>query len=556
MRPGPTEPSPRRRPFPAPAVVLGLVLLLAGGCARRETEVQRGDREQILSRGVGYEVTDLDPQLATGIAEGNIITALFEGLVTEDPRDLHPVPGVAERWEVSPDGLTYTFHLRADARWSNGRPVTAADFVAAWRRMLTPSLQADNAGLLHVLQGAEAYHRGLTRDFSQVGAVADGPRILRVTLEHPTPDFLVRLTQWAWSPLYLPALEASGTAYERGNAWTRPGRLVGNGAFVLKSWRPNDVIVLAKSPTYWDAARVRLEGIRLYPIDSLDAEERAFRAGQLHLTDALPLGKIDAYRRDAPRFLRIDPYLGTYYYAFNLRRPYLSDVRIRRALALAVDRRAIVDRILRGGETAATSFTPPGLAGYDPPAGLAADFPAARRLLAEAGYPGGKGLPPFDLLYNNSENHRLIAEAIQEMWRRELGVEVRLVNEELKVVLSARRAGDFQILRGDWIADYPEPSSFLDVWRGDSGNNYGGWSNPDYDALLFAADRTADPDARNGLWRKAEAFLLDGAPLIPIYHYTHVFLIQPSVQGWYPNPLDHHPYKDVWLEDRPAGGAP
>ncbi len=533
-----------------------LLLLLAGllpsvGCGRRETIVQRGDREQVLHRGLGYEVTDLDPQLATGIGEGNVFAALFEGLVSEDPHDLHPVPGVAERWETSPDGLGYTFFLRADARWSNGRPVTAQDFVDSWRRILTPSLASESADFLDVLQGAEAFHRGLTKDFTQVGAVATGPRTLRVTLDHPTADFLARLTHWAWSPVYLPAIAAGGPVYERGNRWTRPGHLVGNGPFVLKSWDTDRRIVVEKSPTYWDAARVRLQAVDFYPTDNLEAEERAFRAGQLHLTDALPDGKVDTYRREAPRFLRIDPYLGTYYYAFNLRRTYLGDARIRRALALAVDRRAIVDRILRGGQTPAAALTPPGLEGYAPPDALGTDFAEARRLLAEAGYPGGKGLPPFELLFNNSENHKLIAEAVQEMWRRELGVEVRLSNQELKIVLAARQAGDFQVVRGSWIADYPDPASFLDVWRSRSGNNYTGWSDPAYDALLFAAERTPGPAARAALWRKAEDILVEAAPIIPIYHYTHVFLIQPSVHGWFPNLLDHHPYKYVWLEAGP-----
>jgi oligopeptide transport system substrate-binding protein len=294
---------------------------------------------------------------------------------------------------------------------------------------------------------------------------------------------------------------------------------------------------------------VRLTAIHFYPLDSLDAEERAFRTGQLHITDSLPVSRIDAYRRDAPQFLRIDPYLGTYFYRFNTRRPYLDDVRIRRALALAVDRRAIVEKILQGGQTPAGTFTPPGLDGYVPPPGLTTDFAAARQLLVEAGHPGGKGLPPFELLYNNSENHRLIAEAIQEMWRRELGIEVQLVNQEEKVVLSVRQTGDYQILRSDWIADYADPSSFLDVWRSDSGNNYTGWSNPDYDSQLFSAARTVDPVARQALLQKAESLLLEDAPILPIYHYTHVFLIQPSVHGWYPTLLDHHPYKYVWLEE-------
>ncbi len=524
------------------------VLLPLGGCLRHETAVQRGNRDQVLNRGLGYDVIDLDPQLVTGIAEGNVVIALFEGLVTEDPHDLHPVPGVAERWEASPDGLTYTFFLRTSARWSNGQPVTAQDFVDSWHRILTPSLGAEYGDMLHVLQGAEAFHRGATRDFSQVGAVAIDAHTLRVTLEHPAANFLALLTHWAWAPVYLPAIRANGPADQRGNRWTRPGQLVGNGPFVLRSWDPDRRIVLEKSPTYWDAASVRLTAINFYPIDSLDAEERAFRSGQLHLTDALPVGKVEAYRHDAPQFLRIDPYLGTYYYACNVRRPYLDDPRIRQALSLAIDRQSLVDKVMHGGQAAATAFTPPGLDGYVPPAMLTTDFNRARQLLAEAGYPGGKGLPPFELLANNSENHRLVAEAVQEMWRRELGIEVRLMTLEPKVVQNTRSAGDFQIIRGDWIADYPDPSSFLDVWRSHNGNNYTGWSDATYDSLLFAAERTTPPDERRALWQKAEARLLAALPIIPLFHYTHVFLIQPSVQGWYANPLDHHPYKYVWLD--------
>jgi oligopeptide transport system substrate-binding protein len=524
-----------------------LALALGAGCSR-ETNVVRGDREQVLYRGVGYEVATLDPQLATGIAEQTILSSLFEGLVDEDPRDLHPIPGVAESWDVTPDGRVYTFRLR-DARWSDGRPVTARDFVESWRRILTPSLGAENASFLYILQGAEAFNRGLTRDFSTVGVQAPDDRTLRVTLDHATPDFLARLTHWAWLPVPVAVIAAHGPVAERGgNTWAEAGNLVGNGAFVLRRWRPDQEIVVEKSPTYWAAARVRLQAIHFLPIDSVDAEEQAFRAGQLHLTDALPDGKIDAYRRDAPQLLRIDPYLDTYYYLINVRRPFLGDARIRRALALAVDRRAIVDRILRGGQQPAESFTPPGLAGYDPPKVLRTDDDAARRLLAEAGHPNGEGLPVFDLLYNNSENHRLIAEAVQEAWRKELGVQVRLSNEEFKTVLEARRTGDFDIMRANWVADYPDPSTFLDLWRSDSGNNFSGWSDPDYDSLIFAAEHTSDPDARRGLFERAERLLLSEVPMIPVYHYTHVFLIRPSVRGWYPNPLDHHPYSDVWLE--------
>ena len=524
-------------------------------CAKRESPVESGTRTQTLHRGVGSEVGDLDPHLITNIAEMDVVSSLFEGLVSEDPVDLHPVPGVAERWELSPDRLTYTFYLRANAKWSNGAPVTAPDFVASWQRILTPALAAENASLLYVLQGAQAFHRGATKDFSQVGVSAPDARTLRVTLEHATPYFLSLLTHPAWLPLNLASLAATGSASERGNAWTRPGRLVGNGPFTLKSWEPNKVLVVEKSPTYWDAATVRLHAIHFYPIDSVDAEERTFRAGQLHVTYVLPFSKVDRYRRESPQLLRTDPYLDSYFLRLNVRRPPLGDERVRRALAIAVDRQAIVEKILRGGQLAATALTPPGLPGYTPPdasrllppaSGGGAD--AARALLAEAGYPGGKGLPPLELLYNTSENHRLLAEAVQEMWRRELGLDVRLVNQEFKVLLTERRAGRYQILLSDWVGDYLDPSTFLDLLLSSSGNNHTGWSSPDYDARLFAAARQPDPATRATQLQQAEALMLTAAPIIPLYYNTHVFLLHPSVKGWHPTILDHHPYKHVWLE--------
>ncbi len=521
--------------------------LLAPGCARRETNVQRGDREQVLYRGIGSEVSDLDPQLATGLAEQCVDSALLEGLVTEDPVDLHPVPGVAESWDISPDGLIYTFHLRADARWSNGDPVTAGDFVASYRRMLTPSLGAENAVLFSAVRGAEAFHQGRLTDFGRVGFAAPDARTVQITLAHPAPYFLDLLTQMPWLPVHLPTIAQYGAPDQRGNPWTRPGRFVGNGPFVLKAWRPHQEIVVEKSSTYWDAARVRLQAIHFLPIDSQDAEERAFRAGQLHITYTLPVGKVDAYRRDAPQFLRADPYFNTYFLRLNVRRPPLDDERVRRALGLAIDRQAIAEHILRGGQRPATSLTPPVLAGYTPPTVVTTDPEAARKLLAEAGHAGGRGLPPLELLYNTSENHRLVAEALQEMWRRELGVDVQLVNQELKVVLAERRAGQYTILLFDWVGDYLDPGTFLDVWRGDSGNNHTGWSSREYDSLLADAARTADPSARAVKLQQSESLLLAAAPIIPLYFNTHVFLIQPSVHGWPPTLLDHHPYKAVWL---------
>ncbi len=523
-------------------------LLGVAGCGRSGTEVAAGNRMQVLHRGIGPDLTDLDPQLATQAADFNVLSALLEGLVSEDPVDLHPVPGVAESWKVSDDGLTYTFYLRANAKWSNGRAVTAQDFIGSWKRMLSPKLGASNASQLYLIQGAEAFNRGDT-EFSQVGLHSSDPRVLTVTLEHAAPWFLSELSGLAWLPVPLPTIEKYGPLDQRGNAWSTTQHWVGNGAFVPVSWRRGQQIVVARSPTYWDHENVRLTEIHFHTFDSVDAEERSFRSGQLHVTDALPPGKLESYRKLSPSPLRIDPLLGTYFLRLNVRRPGLGDARIRLALGLAVDRATLVDRVLRGGQAPADAFTPPGIGAYTPPPVQRHRLDEARKLLADAGHAGGEGLPELDLLYNSSENHKLIAEAIQEMWRRDLGIRVRLVNEDQKSTEEARRAGTYDLLRSSWIADYSDPSSFLDVFRGDSSNNFTGWSNADYDTMLFRAARTQEPNARDALFERAERLLLTEAPVIPLFHYTHVFLIQPSVHGWYPTILDHHPYKAVSLGD-------
>jgi len=532
-----------------PCLILMFLAFGFTACAPRETPIVSGTTTQTLHRGIGNDLADLDPHLATQAADYNVLSALLEGLVAEDPVDLHPVPGVAQSWTISPDGRTYTFHLRTDARWSNGASVTAGDFVDSWRRMLTPTLGADSANLLYIIQGAEAFHKS-TAPWSAVGLAAPDARTFIVTLEHPAPHFLALLNHTAFFPVYLPAIEKSGSATDRGNPWARPGTFVGNGPFNLKTWRAGQVIIAEKSPTYWDVTNVRLNAIHFHAIESVDTEERAFRAGQLHLTETVPPGKIDSYRKSSPELLRIDPLLGTYFFRLNVNRPPLTDPRIRRALSLALDRTAIVEKILRGGQLPALRLVPPALLASPIDALPSAAPGAAAALLAEAGYPGGRGLPPLDLLFNTSEIHRTIAEAVQEMWRRELGLEVRLTNQELKSTLSARRAGDFQMLRSVWTADYADPISFLSIFTTANGNNYTGWADSAYDAALFAAARTSELVARNALFNQAERILLDAAPIIPIFHYTHVFLLQPSVRGWNSTVLDHHPYKHVWLESR------
>ncbi len=528
-------------------LVVTTATLFLSGCGGHETNVESGNRSLTLHRGMGPALADLDPHLATGTTDYNVLSALFEGLVAEDPVDLHPVPGVAQAWTISDDGLTYTFELRPEARWSNGDALTAADFVASWQRVLTPELGADYANLLYVLAGAEAYHQGKTHDFSTVGVHARKPHLLEVKLAYPAPYFLSLLQHWMWYPVHLSSIRAVGSPWSRGTSWARPGTLVSNGPFGLAAWPHGERIEVTKNPLYWDAANVQLNAIHFHPFEGVDTEERAYRSGQIHLTDALPISKIAAYRRDAPTELRIDPYLGTYFFRFNTVRPFLDQPRVRQALTLAIDRTAIVEHVLRGGQIPSAAFTPTGTAGYIPPTGLVTDPDQARRLLAEAGYPEGRDTPVVELLFNTSENHKLVAEALQAMWRTELGLTVELRNMENKTVLESRRAGAYDLLRSVWIADYADPTSFLDIWRSDSGNNYTNWANSRYDRLLDQATQATDPAARFELLFAAEKLLLAETPVLPLYTFTHVFVKRPEVHGWYPTLLDHHPYKHVRL---------
>jgi oligopeptide transport system substrate-binding protein len=490
----------------------------------------------------------LDPQTVSSTNDARIIQSLFEPLVSYEPSTLVPVPALAERWEISADGLTYTFHLRADSRWSNGDPITAQDCVESWRRILTPSLGAEFAYFLYILRGAESFNKGLTTEFGSVGVRAHDAHTLVVTLAHPAPYFLQILLNSPWRPVHLRSIAAAGNPYHRGTRWTLPGLLVSSGPFVLKEWALNRRVVVEKSPTYWDRSRVGLNAIHFYPIDNIDAEERAFRAGQLHMTWALPLAKTVALERQKSPVLRIDPLLETQFFRVNLRRPPLDDVRVRRALGLAIDRDLLVAKILPGGRRAASTFVPPLLADYNPPARRGYDAGAARQLLADAGHAGGAGLPPIEILYNNSDILRLVSEAIQEMWQRELGLRVDLINQEKKVVYANRRSGDYQLVLGSWTADYLDATTFLDMWRSDSGHNQTGWSEPRYDSLSNRANPLLDLRARAAVLAEAESLVLDAAPIIPVYFNTHVYLLHPAVKGWQPTPMDHMDYRYVTIQ--------
>ena len=527
------------------------VALALTGCIRPGGRVAQGNHDQVFYWGNGAEPQDLDPQTDIADTDSRILYALFEGLVSEDPHDLHPIPGMAQSWDISPDNRTYTFHLRHDAKWSNGDPVTSRDFIQSYRRILSPNLGAQYAEYFWkdgAVVNAKEFYEGKLTDFSQVGFRAPDDYTLIIQLVNPTAYFLALVGNPPWFPVHTPSILKYGKLDEKATRWTRPGNLIGNGPFVLTDWKTEQEVVVKKSNTYWDARHVRLNAIHFYPTENIDSEERDFRAGLLHTTYDLPVTKIDAYRAHYPQFLQITPYLGSYFYRFNVTNPGMKDPRIRRALSMAIDRDAICTDVLRGGQLPAHNLTPPATAGYTFRGGLPTDYAAARRLLADAGYPDGKGMPAVEILINVSSNHRAIAEVIQQTWRKELNVEARIVNQEFKVYLDSQHSLNYQISRSAWIGDYPDPFTFLGLFVTGGGNNDTGFSNPEYDRII-AHSLVASPTERLEDFQRAEQLLLDESPVAPIYFYTNVYLLQPGVKGWYSNVLNRHMPKFLYLEE-------
>ncbi|MEN9663634.1 MAG: hypothetical protein RL324_2583 [Verrucomicrobiota bacterium] len=537
-----------RPPSSRPVVLLAAAVIALAGCAKRETPVEAGLRTRTLYLGNSQEPGDLDPQIITAYTENTIVLALFEGLTAVDETTGKSVPATAESWKVSDDGLTYTFNLRPSARWSNGDPLTAADFVWSFRRVLSPALASEYSYMLWPIRNGRAFTEGKLTDFAQVGVRAPDEHTLVVTLEAPCPWLLALTANPSWFPVHRATLEKFGAADKKGTRWTRPENMVSNGPFVLKEWTPDSRIVTEANPRYWDAARNRLAGVVFSPIASGATEEKSFRAGQLHITYGLAPDKIVAYRAESPQLLRADPFLETFFLSFNTAKPPLDNAKLRQALSLAIDRTALARDVLHGSVAAAAEFTPPDTAGYTATPALKTDFAAARQLLTEAGYPGGRGLPPLELQVKADDLHKIAAETIQQMWQRELGVTVTLANMEQKTWLQRLNNHDFQISTTRWIGDYVDANTFLEMWITGGGNNWTGWSEPRYDALVAEAGRTLDPAKRHDLQRQAEAILLERLPIIPVFHPARVYLSEATVQNWAPSLLGTHRYQFIELK--------
>ncbi len=494
----------------------------------------------------GAEPETLDPAVITGQPEGRVVHALFEGLCRFNA-DGRSEPGVAERWETSPDKRTYTFFLRPDARWSDGRPVTAHDFVRSWKRTLTPATASAYNYLLFPIRNAKAFAEGGITDFDDVGVTAIDDRTLRVELENATSYFLDLCAFPTLHPVPVDLIERVG------DDWVKPRHLIGNGAYVLQDWRINDRIELRKNPHYWDRDRVQLERIDILPIADANVAFNFYASGlaDLLMDKGLAPPALLGDLKKRPDF-HAAPFLATYFLRFNCERGPFADARVRRAFSMAVDKDRIVEKITRAGELPAGAFVPPGIPGYEGPEGLSFDPEAARRELAAAGFPGGEGFPLVTYLYSKSDLNEAVAVELQNMWREHLGVSVNLLRQEWKVYLNSLSLLDYDIARSSWVGDYPDPNTFLDMFLTGGGNNRTGWSNETYDRLIGDAARELDPTRRFGIFREAEKILVaDELPILPLYYFVGIQLYDPEKFGGIrANVLDEHPLRAMYRKDR------
>jgi len=495
----------------------------------------------------GAEPESLDPAVVTGQADLRATGALFEGLTRNDPRTGTPIPGLAERWELSPDRTVYTFFMRTNATWSTGDPITAADVVYSWVRVLNPYTAGDYASQLFPIKNASEFNRGIITNAALVGVKALEPGVLRVELRRPTLYFL----DLCACPTMAVVPRQTIEIFE--DRWLLAKPLPVSGPYLLESWRVNDKIRLRKNPLYWDAANTQNNCVDLLPVGS------AVTALDLYLTGAAdivwdkelaPAELLDTLLR-RPDFHTFD-YLGVYFFRINVTKKPFDDPRVRRALAMVIDKQRLVEKITAAGEKPASQITPPIIPHYHPPEGLGRDPEAARRLLAEAGYPGGKGFPMFTYMFNaaaggSAKMHQKIAVELQQMWESELGLRMELRQVEWKALLAAQSALDYDMCRSSWVADYNDPNTFLDLFLSDNGNNRTGWKNETYDRLLDQAGLQSDAGVREKLLQKAETLLVrEELPIVPLFFYKGInYYDDTKIQGIYPNVIDQHPINAI-----------
>ena len=525
--------------------ILMLVVAMLGtfaGCKKAAPA-----EEMVLKYNVGAEPQYFDPRKATGIPEFTMLLNLFDGLMRYDNQG-QIVPSVAESYTVSPDGLVWTFKLK-NTKWSNGETVTAGDFEYSWKTALSPEIASEYSYQLYYIKNGEKYNSGELTNADEVGVKALDDKTLEVTLEAPTPYFTSLLSFTTYLPI--------NKKLDQSNPdWAKSAdNYVSNGPFKLTLWDHNHTIEMVKNPNYWDKDKVKLSKIVFSMVEENTTEMLMFENGEIDWGPNPPPAELDRLKAEGK--LTINPYLGTYYYLFNVTKKPFDDIKVRKALMFAIDREAIVKNITKSGELPATAYVPPGV----PDATAGSDFrkiggdyfkaydpDEAKRLLAEAGYPGGKSFPNFVLLYNTNERHKTIAEAIQRMWKETLGINCTLTNQEWKVYLDNRNKLNYDVARAGWIGDYTDPMTFIDMWVTGGGNNDTGWSNAQYDEYVKIAKSTGDQAARMDAMHKAEAILMAEMPIGPIYFYTRPELIKPYIKGYYASALGYTDFKTAYIE--------
>jgi len=525
-------------------------IIVAAGCSGSDKGTGTGPEglaeEQVLVHNMAAEPESLDPAKVTGIPEATAIYQLFEGLTCMTEEGLKPA--VAESWDVSPDRLTYTFHLRDGVKWNNGDPVTAYDFEYAWKRALNPETECEYAYQLYYVKNGQAYNEGKITNPEQVGVKALDEKTLEVTLEAPAPYFLNLTSFYTLFPVHKETVEFNPD-------WaSSPETYISNGPFKLTNWEHHSKLEMVKSDTYWDAENVKLDKLVLTMIEEESTYLTMWENGEIDTIEEPPLADMDRLRAEGK--LKIKPYLGVYYYIFNTKKEPFDDPKVRRALALAIDRKQLVEKVTKAGEIPAYALVPPGILDADPDSDFREkggdlfkeDVETVRRLLAEAGYPDGKGLPEITILYNTRGNHRVIAEAIQEMWKNNLGIEnVKLTNQEWQVYLDSRDKGNFHMARAGWIGDYADPMTFIDLFVTGGSQNDGMWSSARYDELVETAKNTGDQKVRMEAMHEAEKTLIDEMAIMPIYFYTLPVCEQEYVRDVYWDLLGPPHFKYAWI---------
>lgn len=529
----------------------GIFTALIAGNAAWAADVPAGVQlaeKQTLIRNNGAEPQSLDPHKIEGVPESNVSRDLFEGLLITSPKDGHPIPGVAESWD-NKDFKVWTFHLRKDAKWSNGEPVTAQDFVYSWQRLVDPNTASPYASYPqygHILN-VDDIIEGKKKP-SELGVKAIDDHTLEVTLSEPVPYFYKLLVHPSLSPVNKAAVEKFG------EKWTQPANIVSNGAYKLKDWVVNERIVMERNPQYWDNKKTVINQVTYLPISSEVTDVNRYRSGEIDMTyNNLPIELFQKLKKEIPKEVRVDPYLCTYYYEINNQKAPFNDVRVRTALKLGLDRDIIVNKVKAQGDLPAYGYTPP----YTDGAKLTEPEwfswtqekrnEEAKKLLAEAGYSKDKPLT-FDLLYNTSDLHKKLAIAAASIWKKNLGVNVKLVNQEWKTFLDTRHQGNYDVARAGWCADYNEPTSFLNTMLTGSSMNTAHYKSPAFDAIMAESVKATTEAERTAAYNKAEQQLGKDSAIVPVYYYVNARLVKPWVGGYTgKDPLDNIYVKDMYI---------